>query len=326
MSARAEVTLLSFGNRDRKFREGRLSVRVLGHSWHGGGSGWKGVSRGVWGEVLRHDVIHCHQRFVLVSQVLAVAGRVAGRRVFVTDLGGGGWNLAQWLPVERCYRGFLHISEYSRRISNQQDDLRARVIFSGIDTNKFTPDPAVPKTGGLLYVGRLLPHKGIDRVLSALPHDIPMDIVGQPYHPEYRALLGNLARGKNVSFHEDFDDQRLLDTYRRARAVVLASVYRYYYGNESRVPELMGQTLLEGMSCGVPAICTNVAGMPESVVDGVTGFIVPPDDLAAMRRAIVTLCTDDALATRLGSAARARMLAHFTWEAVVDRCLDAYRS
>ena len=88
----------------------------------------------------------------------------------------------------------------------------------------------------------------------------------------------------------------------------------------------MGQTLLEGMSCGIPAVCTNVAAMPESVVDGVTGYVVPPGDLEAMRRAIVTLYHDDALAARMGTAARERMVEHFTWEAVVDRCLDAYRS
>jgi glycosyltransferase involved in cell wall biosynthesis len=62
------------------------------------------------------------------------------------------------------------------------------------------------------------------------------------------------------------------------------------------------------------------------VVDGVTGYVVPPDDLEAMRRAIVALCTEENLAARMGAAARERMVEHFTWEAVVDRCLDAYRS
>ena len=326
MSSRAEVTLLSFGVRDRTFREDQLSVRIIGRPWNVRGSRFNPMSLRVLPEVARNDIIHCHQRFVLVTQLLAAAGRALGRPVYVTDLGGGGWNLSGRLPIDRCFRGFLHISEYSLQISNQQDDPRARVIFSGVDTSRFTPDPSVSKTGGLLYVGRLLPHKGIDRVLVALPPDIPMDIVGRPYHPEYRALLGELARGKRVIFHEDFDDRRLLESYRRARAVVLGSLYRDHYGHETRIPELMGQALLEGMSCGLPAICTNVAAMPESVVDGITGFVVPPDDLEAMRRAIVTLCTDDALAARMGAAARARMLAHFTWEAVVERCLEAYRS
>ena len=63
-----------------------------------------------------------------------------------------------------------------------------------------------------------------------------------------------------------------------------------------------------------------------AIVDGVTGFVVPPDDLAAMRTALVTLCTDDALAAVMGKAARARMLEHFEWSSVVKRCLEAYRA
>ena len=55
------------------------------------------------------------------------------------------------------------------------------------------------------------------------------------------------------------------------------------YGHESKVPELLGQTLLEGMACGALAICTAVASMPEVVTDGETGFVVPPNDPAAMR-------------------------------------------
>ena len=53
---------------------------------------------------------------------------------------------------------------------------------------------------------------------------------------------------------------------------------------------------------------------------------MPPDDLEAMRRALVTLCTDQARAEAMGAAARARMLEHFQWSGVVRRCLEAYRS
>jgi glycosyltransferase involved in cell wall biosynthesis len=57
-------------------------------------------------------------------------------------------------------------------------------------------------------------------------------------------------------------------------------------------------------ACGIPAICTDVASMPEAVVDGVTG-LVPPDDLGALRTALVTLCTDTARAEATGAAAPA---------------------
>jgi len=129
-----------------------------------------------------------------------------------------------------------------------------------------------------------------------------------------------------VNFLGHLQDVELVPAYRRARCVVLPSLYRDRYGNETKVPELLGQTLLEGMACGIPALCTNVAAMPEAVVDGVTGFVVPPNDLAALRTALVTLCTDTARAEAMGAAARARMLEHFQWSSVVKRCLEAYRA
>ncbi len=324
MAARVDTTLLSFGLRDREEHVGPLRVRVLANSWKVRGSQFNPFSLGVVPELLRADVVHCHQQHVLVSSVSALLCRLTGRKVFSTDLGGGGWDISSYVSTDRWYHGHLHISEFSKRIFGHANLARARVIFSGVDTDKFSPLPAVARTGGVLFVGRLLPHKGVDRVLEALPPDLPMDIVGRPYAPVYVKLLHQLASGKQVTFHHDFDDARLLDIYRRARCIVLPSLYKDRYGNETNIPELMGQSLLEGMSCGVPAICTDVAAMPESVVNGVTGFVVPPGDVDAMRRALVELCRNDARATAMGAAGRKRMVEHFGWPAVVQRCLEAY--
>ena len=324
MSERADTTLLSFGLRNREERVGSLRVRVLAKPWRVRGSQFNPFSLRIFPELFRADVVHCHQQHVLVSSVSALVSRLRGRKVFVTELGGGGWDFSSYMSTDRWFHGHLHISEFSKRVFGHADLARARVIFSGVDTDKFSPEPAVARTGGILFVGRLLPHKGVDRVLEALPPDLPMDVVGRPYAPEYLELLRQLAVGKQVTFHHDFDDVRLLDMYRRARCIVLPSLYKDRYGNETTIPELMGQTLLEGMACGLPAICTDVAAMPESVVDGVTGFVVPPGDTAAMRHALVELYSNNGRATAMGMAARRRMVDHFGWHAVVQRCLDAY--
>ena len=326
MAREVDTTLLSFGSADRSFREGPLRVRVLGEPWHVRGSRHNPLSVRVLPEILRAGVVHCHQQHLLVSSLSALASRLTGRRVFVTDLGGGGWDFSSYTSTDRWFHGHLHISQYSRRVMGQEGQPWSHVILTGVDTEKFTPDPRVPRTGGALFVGRFLAHKGIDRVIEALPPDLPLDVVGRPYDPKYFTLLQELAAGKRVQLHTDLDDSKLVHIYRRSRCVVLPSLYRDRYGNETKVPELMGQTLLEGMACGIPAICTNVASMPEAVVDGVTGFVVPPDDLGALRTALVTLCTDHARAEAMGAAARARMLEHFQWASVVRRCLEAYRS
>jgi glycosyltransferase involved in cell wall biosynthesis len=137
-------------------------------------------------------------------------------------------------------------------------------------------------------------------------------------------LLAKLAAGKPVRFRPDCDDAELVRAYRRAACVVLPSVYRTALGGETRVPELLGQTLLEGMACGAPGLCTAVGSMPEVVADGVTGFVVPPNDPAALRAKLEWLRDHPSDAARMGRAGRERVLAAFTWPAVVRRCLDAY--
>jgi hypothetical protein len=127
-----------------------------------------------------------------------------------------------------------------------------------------------------LFVGRLLPHKGVDDLIRGLPENLRLTIVGPAPHEETKARLEALARGKAVTFLHDVNDEALVQQYRRTSCIVLPSVYRTPDGTETRVPEPLGQTLLEGMACGAPAICTRVASMPEVVEDGVTGFVVPP--------------------------------------------------
>jgi type III pantothenate kinase len=90
------------------------------------------------------------------------------------------------------------------------------------------------------------------------------------------------------------------------------------------VPELLGQTLLEGMACGAPVICTAVGGMPEVVEDGVTGFVIAPGDVAGLREKLVALVGDDDAARRMGVAGHDRVRRLFSWDEVVARCLRAY--
>ena len=232
--------------------------------------------------------------------------------------------MSGYVPTERWYDGHLHISAYSRSVSGHDANPRAHVILGGVDVEKFSPDPTVSHDGPVLYVGRLLPHKGIDDLVAAVPEDMPLELIGRPYHADFLERLRRLAAGKRVRFRHDCGDAELVAAYQRARCVVLPSVYRDLYGQETRVPELLGQTLLEGMACGAPAICTNVASMPEVVEDGVSGFVVPPNDPAALRAKLLWLRDHPEPWRRMGEAGRRRVLEKFTWAAVVRRCLDIY--
>jgi glycosyltransferase involved in cell wall biosynthesis len=70
--------------------------------------------------------------------------------------------------------------------------------------------------------------------------------------------------------------------------------------------------VLEAMAAGLPVVATDVGGMAEAVIDGVTGFLVPPDDADALARALGRLVGDPELRTRMGAAARARYEEHFS--------------
>ena len=108
--------------------------------------------------------------------------------------------------------------------------------------------------------------------------------------------------------------------------MVLPSVYDDMYGQHTDVPELLGQTLLEAMACGAPAVCTSVASLPEVVADGVSGFVVPPNDPDALWAAVRRLLTNRERALGMGEVGRAIVVDRFSWPAVARRCLQVPRA
>src|SRR5262249_40365525 len=139
----------------------------------------------------------------------------------------------------------------------------------------YAPDPLMPRRG-VLFVGRLTPHKGVDRLLQALPCDASARIVGSTGHdprlPErdYPSLLRHLTRGRDVQFLGAADDDDLPLLYRSAEVLVLPSVERTCYGRQLRVSELLGLAVLEAMASGTPVIASRLGGVPEIVRDGET--------------------------------------------------------
>jgi glycosyltransferase involved in cell wall biosynthesis len=242
----------------------------------------------------------------------------------VTDHGGGGFDLSAFIATDRWYTGYLHQSAFAQAVARHAEWPAARVVYGGVDTAKFCPDSTVPREPLVVFAGRLLPHKGVNDLIAALPHGLALEVIGRPHDLRYLADLKALSAGKRVTFRHHCQDSELVLAYRRALCVVLPSVYRDMYGQESNVPELLGQTLLEGMACATPAICTDVSSMPEVVSDGQTGFVVPPSDPGALRTRLEWLRDHGEAASALGWAARRRVEEMFTWPLVVRRCLDAY--
>ncbi|MGH8012133.1 MAG: glycosyltransferase family 4 protein [Candidatus Binataceae bacterium] len=324
MAGQVPTRMLTFGSRNRSETAGALEIRVIGNPWYVRGQRNNPVSLAILREIARADVVHCHQQHVLASTIAAAACRLSNRRVFVTDLGGGGWDVSAYVATDRWYHGHLHVSEYSRKLYRHDGQSRARVILGGVDIGKFFPDHSIAREPTVLFVGRLLPHKGVNYLIEAMAGNCQLEIIGPPCDQRYLRDLRELANGRCVKFRHNCDDAALVEAYRRASCVVLPSVYKTMYGEETRTPELLGQTLLEAMACGTPVICTDVASMPEIVEDGVNGFIVAPNDILALREKIAWLLANPEHAAVMGKAGRRRVLDTFIWPAVVRRCLDAY--
>lgn len=324
MAREVPTELLTFGSRAGRERVDDLDITVLGAPWHVRGQASNPVSLAMFKHLRRATIVHCHQQHVLTSSLAAGFCRMTRRRVFVTDLGGGGWDVSAYVSTDRWFHGHLHISEYSRRVFGHAGKPWAHVISGGVDTERFSPGSRKGGGESVLYVGRLVPHKGVDYLIEGLPDSMSLEIIGQPYDTAFVARLRSLAAGKQVTFRHDCSDDDLVAAYRRALCVVLPSVYRTAAGEETKVPELLGQAALEAMACGVPVVCTNVASLPEVVEDGVTGLHVPPNDPRALGEQLARLAGRPEEACTMGAAGRDRVLERFTWPATVRRCLAVY--
>ena len=324
MSARVRTTLVAFAALERREWNGALEIWTLGRTRYVRGQPHNPISLRLFAALRTATIVHCHQQHIVASSAAAAYCRLRGRRVFVSDLGGGGWDISAYLRTDSWYHGHLHISAYSRRVFGHEHAPRAHVILGGVDTTRFTPDPAVQRQPTALYVGRILPHKGVNYLIEGLPPGLSLEIIGRAEDGAYLTHLKTVAAGKPVTFRHDVDDAGLVQAYRRALCVVLPSVYRSMYGRTTNVPELLGQTLLEAMACGAPTIGTNVASLPEVIAEGESGFLVPPNDAGALGEKLAWLRDHPADAAGMGMAGRRRVETTFTWPAVVQRCLTIY--
>lgn len=322
-----DCVLLTFGTSTRTWREpGGLRVRMLRrvgrirrHPAHPVAPQLAWSLRGA-------DIVHTHHLRSAPSRMAALVAAVAGQHRVTTDhgLGGGGW--CGLLP--RVFERFLTVSRFSADVLGAPP-ARTRVIYGGADPVRFVPEPGA-RRDGVLYLGRITPHKGIDRLLRAIPAGTRLTVAGSTGHDpglperEYPLLLRRLAAGRDVRFVGPIAEADLPLLYRRAAVFVLPTVERTCYGKPVPVTELLGLSVLEAMASGTPVVASRTGALPEVVRDGETGFLVSPGDEDELRDRLRRLLADPVLAQRMGQAARDDVLARFTWTRTAERCLAAY--
>jgi glycogen synthase len=225
---------------------------------------------------------------------------------------------------------------------------RVHVIHNGIDADFYAPDPATdalarygvdPERPYVLFVGRITRQKGIVHLVRALRHlDPGFGVVlcaGQPDTPEIAAEMeagvaeARRHRSNLVWIPEMVSRPDVRQLYSHAALFVCPSVY-----------EPFGIINLEAMACQTPVVASAVGGIPEVVVDGETGVLVPLE-LAAddpmspadhdryardLAEAVNGLMADPERRARMGEAGRRRAVAEFSWSAIADQTVALYRS
>jgi glycosyltransferase involved in cell wall biosynthesis len=227
-----------------------------------------------------------------------------------------------WLlerPLARVYGGLP-----AQAISHSTaDDLVGRglrrsdieVIHPGVDLDFFAPDPSVERypEPTFVYLGRLRRYKGVEIVIESVARLIAEGIPARlivagkgEWEPRLRELAGTLGIESRVEFTGFVSEERKREIFRRAWVNVFPSP-----------KEGWGITNLEAAGCGTPTVASDSPGLRESVMDGVSGMLVPHGDVGRMAAALRELATTPGRAQALGAGAL-EFSRGFTWERAAD--------
>lgn len=304
-----------------------------------------GAIQGMWqaihAQASPFDLLHAH--WVIPNAPPAMLVAWATRRPLIISLHGNDIYLAERYAAVAAAAGFS--LRHAAAVTACSTDLLRRGVRLGahpcksvflpygVNAEEFRPDSAardaVRATLSLaadepivLGLGRLVHKKGFDVLLDAWP-------LVQARHP--RALLvlagyGDLQsqlvqRATALGIRVAFPGQ--LERKHTAAYLAAADVFA--------LPLVSGQgtdglpnTLLEAMGAGRPVVASRVAGVPDVVMDGQNGLLVPERDPVALATAIIQLLDDPAWANRLGTAARAHVISTLTWDHTAQRLEQLY--
>jgi alpha-maltose-1-phosphate synthase len=321
-----------------------------------------GTDLEIVGDVAGADVVHSHTWYANFAGHLAsllhgvphivTAHSLEPLRPWKAEQLGGGYAVSSWIE-KTAYEGaaaIVAVSEGMRadilRSYPSLDPERVRVIYNGIDVAAWHPvadagllaelgiDPARPS---VVFVGRITRQKGLPYFLRAaerLPADVQVILcAGAPDTPQIMAEVEGLVRGLQQSRDGVVWLDRMLS--RHELCTILSAATTFVCPS---VYEPLGIVNLEAMACGAAVVGTATGGIPEVVVDGVTGRLVPieqvqdgtgtPTDperyVSDLARVLTEVVSDPERARAYGAAGRERAANDFSWQRIAEQTAALY--
>jgi alpha-maltose-1-phosphate synthase len=315
------------------------------------------------GSVREADIVHCHTWYshlagcllkpLLGARLVLTTHSLEPHRPWKVEQLGTAYHASSW--VERtAYQnadGVIAVSDAMRRDVHALYDVpfeKIHVIHNGIDVHQYkpTPNPAVlqsyhidPTIPFVLFVGRISRQKGIMHLINAIQYMRPgIQVVLCAGAPDTPALGEEMATRVRQASHESSNRiiwvpqmmprEDVIVLYPHASVFVCPSVY-----------EPFGIINLEAMACETPVVASAVGGIPEAVVHGETGLLVPvepvspqdfepraPEQFARdLATAVNSLLNDPVTMRAMGKRARERVERYFSWSSIAQRTLGFYR-
>jgi glycogen synthase len=309
------------------------------------------------------DVVHAHTWYTHLAGILArlaygiplvvTVHSLEPLRPWKREQLGGGYDVSTWIErtALESADAVVAVSQETREDILRLFDVRrerVHVIHNGIDPEFYRPDPATdalerhgvdPSVPYVLFVGRITRQKGIVHLVRAIRHLNPgIGVVLCAGQPDTEAIGREMEEGVRgaqaerpnvVWIGEMVSREEVRQLYTHAAVFCCPSVY-----------EPFGIINLEAAACETPVVASAVGGIPEVVVDGETGLLVPvelrlddpmrPVDPDRFERnlagAINALMADVRTREVMGRAGRRRAVGHFSWRTIARQTVDLYRT
>lgn len=231
---------------------------------------------------------------------------------------------AEFVAAETDYSGAL----LQKRCP--ESAIKIHRVYNGMDPAILSPATPEPVSSGplrILSVGRLVSFKGFENLIDACAElrtkqlGFTCDIIGDgPLREKLQIRINDLRLDSVVTLRGSQTQDRVFEALRDCDIFALASIV-----DQAGASDVFPTVIQEAMACARPVVSTRLAGIPETVVGGETGFLVPPDDVAALAESLEKLLRSRDLRLQLGGTGKARIEKHFRIETTVTPLLDLFQ-